>query len=153
MNKKDIRLIEQIITNINELAIMTKNRDDNYFYNSYEMPILCDLINTIDNNLKGISQSLKEKYSSINWNIIENQKHDDEFFGPSLKLGKIWILSNGLLKDELLNNLNKLLEKELPIYYTNYSNRMHEKAMKQTGGKKYIYKTTKDGKTEKILVD
>lgn len=154
MTKKDIKIIEQIITYLNELAIMTKNRDDHYFYDSYEMPILCELVDKIDKNINEISPKIKQKYAHINWTIIESKKHNDELFGPSLKLGKIWELASGLLKKELLNNLNELLEKELPPYYTNYSNKKHEIAMKESNGKQYIYKTNiKNDTTEKILVN
>ena len=41
MNQKTIKAIERIITYLNELKILTKGRDDNYFYESYEMPIVC----------------------------------------------------------------------------------------------------------------
>lgn len=151
MNRKSILAIEKIIANINELNIITKDRDDNYFYDSYEMPIICGLVDEIDKNLDKISSRLKEKYNTINWNVIRERKHEDEYFGPSLKLGKIWELASGVLKEELYDSLNGILEKELRTYYTNYSNKMHEKAMKETGGKKYIYKTNlKTGKTTKI---
>ena len=59
MNKNDIRLIEKIISNINELYIMTNGRNDNYFYDSYEMPVLCNLVDGIDDSIKKISDRLK----------------------------------------------------------------------------------------------
>lgn len=48
-----------------------------------------------------------------------------------MKLGKIWILSSGLLKGELLSKLERILSVELPIYYTNYCNKQHEKYLKK----------------------
>lgn len=153
MNKKDIKLIEQIITNINELEIITNNRDDNYFYDSYEMPVLCGLVDGIDDCINKISAKLKTKYNNINWQVIEERKHNDNVFGPSLKLGKTWELASGVLKSELLDGLNNVLKLELPVYYTNYSNKMHERAMKETGGKQYIYKMTKEGVVSKIEVN
>ena len=74
MLKKDIKHIERIITNINELTILTKNRDSEYFYNSSEMVILCTLVNEIDDSLTDINEKLKNKYKNINWNIINSQK-------------------------------------------------------------------------------
>ena len=50
MDRKSILAIEKIIICITELEVMTKGRDDNYFYNSNEMSILCDLVNKIEKN-------------------------------------------------------------------------------------------------------
>ena len=116
MLKKDIKHIERIITNINELAILTKNRDSEYFYNSSEMVILCTLVNEIDDSLIDINEKLKNKYKNINWNIISSQKNNEQ----SLTVGKVWELSSHLLKDDIYNELKSLLSKELPIYYKNY---------------------------------
>ena len=44
MNKKDIVAIEKILTCINELDIVCAGRTDEYFYDGYEMNILCDLV-------------------------------------------------------------------------------------------------------------
>lgn len=116
MLKKDIKHIERIITNINELTILTKNRDSEYFYNSSEMVILCTLVNEIDDSLIDINEKLKNKYKNINWNIISSQKNNEQ----SLTVGKVWELSSHLLKDDIYNELKSLLSKELPIYYKNY---------------------------------
>ena len=115
---------------------MTKDRDDNYFYDGFEMMVLCELVDKIDKNLNMISPKIKEKYHNIDWKVIEKRRHYDELFGPSLKLGETWILASKVLKDELLDNLNKILE--LRAYYTDYCNKMHEKAMRESHGKKYI---------------
>lgn len=131
MDKKSILAIEKIITYIMELDIMTKDRDDNYFYNSYEMPIICGLVNDIDINLKKINFKVKEKYNDINWKIFDDYYEKDDGFIVR-KLGKIWILANGILKKELYNQLRNILEIEIPIYYTNYCNKQHEKAVKQS---------------------
>ena len=131
MDKKSILAIEKIITYIMELDIMTKDRDDNYFYNSYEMPIICGLVNDIEINLKKINFKVKEKYNDINWKIFDDYYEKDDGFIVR-KLGKIWILANGILKKELYNQLRNILEIEIPIYYTNYCNQQHEKAVKQS---------------------
>lgn len=39
---------------------MTKDRTDNYFYDSYKMPILCDLVRNIEKNLNNISLKIKK---------------------------------------------------------------------------------------------
>ena len=134
MNKKSILAIERIISYIRELSIITKGRDDKYFYNSFEFNILLDLIYEIDNNLNKISPKVKEKYSNIDWKVIEKRKYIDEVTGErwnSMNVGETWILANGIIKDELLDKLNDLLEKELSTYYTNYCNKLHEKANKE----------------------
>ena len=98
-----------------------------YFYDSYEMPVLCDLVSNIEKNLSNISLKIKKKYKNVNWNIIKEQYNEFD----ELKVGKIWILSSGLLKGELLSKLRKILIEELPIYYTNYCNKQHEKYFKK----------------------
>ena len=127
INRKSIKAIENIITNINELDIMTKDRNDLYFYDSYEMLVLCDLVSNIEKNLSNISLKIKKKYKNVNWNIIKEQYNEFD----ELKVGKIWILSSGLLKGELLSKLKKILIEELPIYYTNYCNKQHGKYFKK----------------------
>lgn len=125
MDKKSILAIEKIITCIIELKIMTKGRDDNYFYNGYEMPILCNLVDEITNNLNKINPKIKCKYNNINWNIMDSKKDKKN------KLGVIWDLASKTLEYELLDKLNKILEIELPIYYTKYCNYNHNKAIKE----------------------
>lgn len=71
MNKKTIDVIERIISRLNEMDILTKNRDCNYFYNGYEMPILCGLVNGVDDDLNIVSKKIKQKYSNVKWNIVE----------------------------------------------------------------------------------
>ena len=127
MNKKSILAIERIITYITELEIITKGRDDIYFYNGFEMPILCDLVDKIDKNLSIITPKIKIKYSNIKWNVIDSRKEDDNGF-KVLKLRKIWELASGTLKKELYENLNNILKIEIPVYYTKYCNKQHKKA-------------------------
>ena len=132
MNKKTIRTIESILSSINELRILTRNRDDNYFYDGYEMPILCELVDDIDKKLSCISVDFKKKHSSVEWNIINNLKNYDDGF-PSLKIGDIWKLSSELLANNLYDDLNKILELELPVFYKNYCIKNHNKAVKNRG--------------------
>lgn len=130
MNKTSLLAIEKIISCITELKIITKGKDADYFYNGFEMPILCSLVDEIDKNIQKINSKIKNKYNDINWNIIDSKKYDDNGL-KIVKIEEIWNLSNGILKNELLNKLNTVLEKELPIYYMNYCNNQHKKVIKQ----------------------
>ena len=108
---------------------MTKRRNDSYFYDGFEMPILCNLVDEIDKNISKINSKIKGKYNNINWDVINSKKEDDNGI-KILKLRKIWDLASGILENELLENLNKILEIELPTYYMNYCNNRHIKANK-----------------------
>jgi len=132
MSKKSIIAIESILRCINELNILTKNKDDNYFYDGYEMPILCGLVDNIELNLSRITDKLKKKYSNVNWDVINDLKNYDDGF-PSLKIGDVWNLSSNILYNQLYDNLNIILENELPDYYKNYCLKMHSKAVKIRG--------------------
>ena len=66
MDKRSILAIEKIITYITELKIMTKRRNDSYFYDGFEMPILCNLVDEIDKNISKINSKIKDKYNNIN---------------------------------------------------------------------------------------
>lgn len=129
MNKKSIVAIEKILICINELEIMCNGRDDNYFYDSYEMPILCDLVNEVEINLNKISPKVKKKYDKVNWCVIDSYKEADGEF-RILKLGKIWELASNVLKNELKQKLSNILKMELPLYYTNYCNQRHERFLR-----------------------
>lgn len=129
MNKKSIVAIEKVLICINELEIMCNGRGDNYFYNSYEMPILCDLVNEVEINLNKISPKVKKKYDKVNWRVIDSYKEADGEF-RILKLGKIWELASNVLKNELKQKLSNILKMELPLYYTNYCNQRHERFLR-----------------------
>ena len=131
MNRKSILAIERINNCITELKIITASNDFISLDNDFEMPIICGLINDIDNNIMKISQKVKDKYSNIDWNIIESRKENDGEY-KTLKLGNVWALANGILYNELYEKLNNVLKSELPIYYKNYCKRKHENALKHT---------------------
>lgn len=130
MNKKSLIAIETIITCINELKIIAKNKNDKYFYDGFEMPILCGLVSKIDKSIDNISDKIKIKYSNIKWDIIESRKHNDNDY-KALTIGNVWKLSNGILEDELLKGLKSILEKELPEYYKNYCDKKHKQYNKE----------------------
>ena len=126
VNKKSLLAIERIISCINELKILTKGKNAEYFYDSFEMNALIYLLNEIEINLKKISIKIKDKYKNVDWDIIKKEKHYDDVFGESLNLGKTWKLSSTILKDELLDNLILLLEEEIPIYYKKLCNERYK---------------------------
>lgn len=117
MKKKDLLAIERIISVINELNILTKGKDSNYFFDSLELNALIDLIYEIDQNINKISFDLKEKYSNINWSVVASEKDYDEVMGPSINVGTVWRLASNDLNDALMKKLNELLVKEIPEYY------------------------------------
>ena len=131
MNKKSLIAIEKILNCINELEIVCTGRDVNYFYDSYEMPILCDLVNEVEININKISTKIKRKYKNVNWFIIDSYKEDDGEL-KNLKMGKVWELASTVLKRGLKRELSNILKMELPIYYTNYCNQQHERFLKNT---------------------
>ena len=130
MDKKSIIAIEKIITYITELKIITRGKDDNYFFSGYETPILCDLVDKIDINITKINLKIKNKYNNINWNIIDSKKYG-EYGEKKLKLGEVWNLASSVLEKELLESLNKILVEELPMYYKNYCDNKHKKFIKE----------------------
>ena len=131
MNKKSLLAIERIISCINELTILTKAKKAEYFYDSFEMIALIDLLNEIELNINKINIKIKNKYNNIDWKIIEKEKKYDDVFGESLNLGKAWELSSTILRNSLLNDLIKLLEQEIPNYYKKLCNKKHEHFVKK----------------------
>lgn len=115
MNKKDLKAIEIISLRLFELNIMTRNKTAEYFYDRLEMNILIEFIEDIENNIKKISKQLKDKYNSIDWNIIEKESYYDEVFGKSMKLDKVWKLASTLY-EQLYSSINNILENELEEY-------------------------------------
>lgn len=134
MNKTSIKAIERIIACLNEIRILTRGRDDKYFYDSYETPVVCDLFNEIDNNMQKISSSIKQKYNNVNWNIIDSCKHYDFEDFQSLKLRDVMSLAFGGLYNELYDSLNTILEENIREYYKKYSLRMHRMSLKKKSG-------------------
>lgn len=123
MNKTSLIAVERIIACINELTILTNNRNAEYFYDSLEMNALIRLLDEIEKNIEKIDNKIKNRYKDFKWDIIKKEKFEDEVFGMSYNLKTVWELSNSILKNELLNDLIKLLEKEIPEYYYNLYNK------------------------------
>lgn len=127
MNKKSLQAIEKIIIYIYELKFLIKDKSAEYFYNSFEMPILCDIVSEIENNINKINTKIKNKYDNIDWQIISKQKHHDDILGESITIGKVWELASTTLNDKLLEDLLKILESEIPNYYKHVCNQRHTK--------------------------
>lgn len=123
MNKTSLIAVERIIACINELTILTNNRNAEYFYDSLEMNALIRLLDQIEKNIEKIDNKIKNRYKDFKWDIIKKEKFEDEVFGMSYNLKTVWELSNSILKNELLNDLITLLEKEIPEYYYNLYNK------------------------------
>lgn len=123
MNKTSLIAVERIIACINELTILTNNRNAEYFYDSLEMNALIRLLDQIEKNIDKIDNKIKNRYKDFKWDIIKKEKFEDEVFGMSYNLKTVWELSNSILKNELLNDLITLLEKEIPEYYYNLYNK------------------------------
>ena len=123
LDKKSLSAIEKIISCINELKILTKDKNAEYFYDRFDLIALLNLLDTIKLNLNKISSKIKEKYNNINWDIIKKRNSEN--------IGVAWELVSKTLKTELLDDLNKILEIELPTYYSNLCNKMHEDFIKQ----------------------
>lgn len=112
MNKKSLLAIERIIACINELKILTKDKEAEYFFDSLEMNVLIDLVSEIEVNLSKVNRNIKDKYKYINWDIIQKAKKYDEVFGESFNLGEVWELASITLKNELFNDLEMVLTQE-----------------------------------------
>lgn len=123
MNKTSLIAVERIIACINELTILTNNRNAEYFYDRLEMNALIRLLDEIEKNIEKIDNKIKNRYKDFKWDIIKKEKFEDEVFGMSYNLKTVWELSNSILKNELLNDLITLLEKEIPEYYYNLYNK------------------------------
>lgn len=130
MNKKSLLAIERIISCINELIILTKDKTADYFYDIFEMYALLDLLYEIELNINKINNKVKTKYNKIDWKIITKEKKYDDGVGALLNIGKAWELSSVILKDDFLNDLNHLLELEIPNYYKEMCNKKHENFVK-----------------------
>lgn len=110
MKEKNIKLIKNINKMILEIHKKLKNINEEEFYDNIELTNMCtDCIFKINDNIKNINQNIKNKYKNINWNVIEENIYNDKVFKDSIKLSKIWNLSNNLLYNELYNQLNIIL--------------------------------------------
>jgi len=69
------------------------------------------LVDEINLNIDRISKKMKEKYSDVDWNVVEKRKYYEFEDVKSMKLGKVIELSFRVLYDELYDKLNLIFEK------------------------------------------
>ena len=79
MKKKDLLAIERIISVINELNILTKGKDSNYFFDSLELNALIDLIYEVDQNINKISfeGTRQSDKTALNYVLLNGKKIDE----------------------------------------------------------------------------
>lgn len=128
LDKKSLLAIEKVISCINELNILTKDKSAEYFYDRFDLIALLDLLETIRINLNKISHKIKKKYDNIDWEIIEKRNSEN--------IGVAWELASKTLKEELLDDLNRLLEIEIPTYYSSLCNKKHKEFIKHKSERK-----------------
>lgn len=94
---------KNIIEYINELEVITKDKDETFFFdNTSEFN---KVINRVIKNrecLSKISDETKNKYSHINWDIIKEKALDEEKVGHEMNVKDAYDLGSKLLKEELI---------------------------------------------------
>lgn len=115
MDQMDLESIEKIIIRLIELKIVTANNNEQFFLENLEMNILINYIEEISDNLKRISDKLKKKYKNVPWEIIEKEKYVDDFFGSSMKIGKVYPLAKSLY-DSLYDGLMQIISENIDSF-------------------------------------
>ena len=111
MNQDEL-IIKNIIEYINELDLITKDKDESFFFND------TNEFNKIINNdvkigecLSKISDETKNKYPHINWDIIKEKALDEEKVGLEMNVKDSYDLASKLLKEELYDKLIELIKR------------------------------------------
>ncbi len=108
MNKDEL-IIKNIIKYINELDLITKDKDETFFYNdTNEFNKVINKVVKIGECLSKISDETKNKYPHINWDIIKEKALDEEKVGHELNVKDAYDLGSKLLKEELYDKLNEV---------------------------------------------
>lgn len=111
MNKDEL-IIKNIIKYINELDLITKDKDETFFFdNTNEFNKVINRVVKIGECLSKVSDETKNKYSHINWNIIKEKAFDEEQVGHELNVKDAYDLASKLLKEELYDNLIELIKR------------------------------------------
>lgn len=109
MNKDEL-IVKNIINCIKELDLITKDKDENFFYNdTNEFNRIINQIIKVGEYLSEISYETKSKYPNIYWNVIKDKAEDDEKVGHVMNVGNVYDLSSKILKEELYEKLNEIV--------------------------------------------
>lgn len=111
MNKDEL-IIKNIIKYINELDLITKDKDKTFFYNdTNEFNKIINRVIKIGECLSKISDETKNKYPHINWDIIKEKALDEEKVGYEMNVKDAYDLGSKLLKEELYDKLIELIKR------------------------------------------
>ena len=111
MNKDEL-IIKNIIKYINELDLITKDKDETFFFdNTNEFNKVINRVVKIGECLSKVSDETKNKYSHINWNIIKEKAFDEEQVGHEMNVKDTYDLASKLLKEELYDKLIELIKR------------------------------------------
>ena len=111
MNKDEL-IIKNVIKYINELDLITKDKDKTFFYNdTNEFNKIINRVIKIGECLSKISDETKNKYPHINWDIIKEKASDEEKVGYEMNVKDAYDLGSKLLKEELYDKLIELIKR------------------------------------------
>lgn len=110
MNQDEL-IIKNIIEYINELDLITKDKDESFFFNdTNEFNKIINRVVKIGECLSKVSDETKNKYSHINWDIIKEKAFDEEKVGHEMNVKDTYDLGSKLLKEELYDKLIELIK-------------------------------------------
>lgn len=105
MNKDEL-IIKNIIKYINELDLITNDKDKTFFFdNTSEFNKIINRVVKIGECLSNVSDETKNKYPHINWDIIKDKALDEEKVGHEMNVKDVYDLGSKLLKEELYDKL------------------------------------------------
>lgn len=108
MNKDEL-IIKNVIKYINELDLITKDKDKTFFFNdTNEFNKIINRVIKIGECLSKVSDETKNKYPHINWDIIKEKALDEENVGYEMNVKDAYDLGSKLLKEELYDKLNEV---------------------------------------------
>ena len=111
MNNDEL-IIKNIIKYINELDLITKDKDKTFFFdNTSEFNKIINRVIKIGECLSKVSDETKNKYSHINWDIIKEKALDEEKVGHEMNVKDTYDLASKLLKEELYDKLIELIKR------------------------------------------
>lgn len=111
MNKDEL-IIKNVIKYINELDLITKDKDKTFFYNdTNEFNKIINRVIKIGECLSKIRDETKNKYPHINWDIIKEKALDEEKVGYEMNVKDAYDLGSKLLKEELYDKLIELIKR------------------------------------------